>query len=121
MTEKIKFILGRVETFWEKQKMLITCQGTVFATCKYQHSAAVKFIKTHYHTIPHFDARNIYSCGKHCEKRNKQFLLSSQCFLPCMVLISNFKCTLKGHLQFVSIWSSLKFCHLEMGTQSAFH
>ena len=24
---------------------------------------------THYHTIPHFDALQIYSCGKHCEKR----------------------------------------------------
>ena len=23
---------------------------------------------THYHTIPHFDALEIYSCGKHCEK-----------------------------------------------------
>ena len=22
-----------------------------------------------YHTIPHFDALKIYSCGKHCEKR----------------------------------------------------
>ena len=24
---------------------------------------------TQYHTIPHFDELNIYSCGKHCEKR----------------------------------------------------
>ena len=24
---------------------------------------------THYHTIPHFDAKTLYSCGKHCEKR----------------------------------------------------
>ena len=24
---------------------------------------------THYHTIPHFDALEIYSCGNHCEKR----------------------------------------------------
>ena len=23
----------------------------------------------HYHTIPHFDALKIYSCGKHCKKR----------------------------------------------------
>ena len=31
---------------------------------------------------------------------NKQFLLLSQCFLPYMVLIYNFKCTLKCCLQF---------------------
>ena len=24
---------------------------------------------THYHTLPHFDALKIYSCGKHWEKR----------------------------------------------------
>ena len=24
---------------------------------------------THYHTMPHFGVLNIYSCGKHCEKR----------------------------------------------------
>ena len=24
---------------------------------------------THYHTMPHSEARKIYSCGKHCEKR----------------------------------------------------
>ena len=43
---------------------------------------------------------------------NKQFLLLSQCFLSHMVLIFHFKCILKCHLQFVSIWTSLKFCHL---------
>ena len=61
---------------------------------------------THYHTILHFDALKIYSCGRHC---NKQFLLFSQCFLPYMVLIFHIKCTLKCCLQFVLIWTSLKF------------
>ena len=27
------------------------------------------YLSTHYHTMPHFDALKIYSCGKHCEKR----------------------------------------------------
>ena len=40
---------------------------------------------------------------------NKQFLLFSQCFLPYMALIFHFKYTLKCRLQFVSIWTSLKF------------
>ena len=40
---------------------------------------------------------------------NKQFLLFSQCFLPCMALSFHFKCTLKCCLQLVSIWTSLKF------------
>ena len=43
---------------------------------------------------------------------NKQFLLFSQCFLPYMALIFHFQCTLKCLLQFVSLWTSLKFCRL---------
>ena len=66
--------------------------------------------------MPHFDALKIYCCGKHCEKRSncllKQFLLYSQCFLPYTVLIFHLKCTLKCRLQFISIWTSLKFCCL---------
>ena len=46
---------------------------------------------------------------------NKQFLLFSQCFLPYIALIFHLKCTLKCCLQFVSIWTSLKFCCLVMG------
>ena len=45
---------------------------------------------------------------------NRQFLLFSQCFLPYMVLIFHFKCTLKCRLLFVSIWTSQKFCRLVM-------
>ena len=71
---------------------------------------------THCHTMPHFDALKIYSCGNIVRKGeiacNKQFLLFSQCFLPYMVLIFHFKCTLKCRLQFVLLWTSLKFCHL---------
>ena len=46
---------------------------------------------------------------------NMQFLLFSQCFLPYMALIFYFECTLKCHIQFLSIWmvrTSLKFCYL---------
>ena len=46
---------------------------------------------------------------------NKQFLLFSQCLLLSMALIFHFKCTHKCCLQFVLIWTSLKFCHLVMG------
>ena len=45
---------------------------------------------------------------------NKQFLLFLQCFLPYGALIFHLKCTLKC-LQFVSILTSLKFCHMVMG------
>ena len=44
--------------------------------------------------------------------RNKEFLFFSQCFPPYMALIFRFKCTLKCRLQFVSIWTSLKFSRL---------
>ena len=68
---------------------------------------------THYRTMPHFEALQIYSCGKHCEKGdiayNKQFLLFSQCTLPYFALIFHFKCTLKCRLQFVSICTSQNF------------
>ena len=43
---------------------------------------------------------------------NKQFLLSSQCFPPCVALVFHFEYTLKCRLQFVSIWTSLIFYHL---------
>ena len=48
---------------------------------------------------------------------NKQFLLFSKCFLPYMVLNINIKFTLKCCLQFISIWTTLKYngIHLVMG------
>ena len=46
---------------------------------------------------------------------NKQLLLFSQCFLPYMTLIFYFKLTFKCRLQFVSIWTSLKFSLLAKG------
>ena len=46
---------------------------------------------------------------------NKQFLLFLLCFLPYMALIFHFKYTLKCRLQFVPIWTSLKFCRLLIG------
>ena len=71
----------------------------------------------HYHTTPQYTLK-IYSFGKHCEKGEiaciKQFLLFSQCFLPYMVLILYFKCTLKCCLQFVLTWIGLKFYRLVM-------
>ena len=45
----------------------------------------------------------------------KQFLLFSQCFLSYTVLIFHIRCTLKCRMQFVLIWTSLKFCRLGMG------
>ena len=69
--------------------------------------------------IPHFEALKIYSCGNIVRKGeiacSKQFLLFPLCFLLYMVLILHFKCTSKCRLQFVSIWTSLKFCRLVMG------
>ena len=58
---------------------------------------------THYHTTLHFDALNIYSCGKHCEKRRYCLF---QAISPFLTMFStqygtyfNFKCTLKCRLQ----------------------
>ena len=40
-------------------------------------------------------------------------------FLPYMALILHFKCTLKCFLQFVSDWTSLKFCLLVICEESS--
>ena len=70
--------------------------------------------------MPHFDALEIAEeniVRRREIGRNKQIILFSQCFLPCMVLIFHFEYTLKRRLQFVSIWTSLKSCRLVMGEQ----
>ena len=68
--------------------------------------------------MPHLDALRYIAFENIVRKGeiacNKQFLLFSQCFLPYMALIFHFKCTFKCCLQFVSIWTSLKFCRLVM-------
>ena len=75
---------------------------------------------THYHTVPHLAhyrstaLENIVRKGEIACK--KQFLLFSQCFPSYMALIFHFKCTWNCCLQFVTIWTSLKFlCCLVMG------
>ena len=91
--KNLNFIWEGQKTLWNKKRMLVTSIFTFFYN-----------ILAHYHTIPHFDALKIYSCGKHCEKGemacNNQFLLFSQCFLPYMVLIFYFRYTLKCCLQY---------------------
>ena len=37
-------------------------------------------ILIHYHTILHFDELRIYSCGKHCEKKEKLLEISNSSF-----------------------------------------
>ena len=86
------------------------------------HVFYVLCILTCYHTVPHFNALKISSCGKHCEKRRNVLeqaispLLTV--FLSYMVLIFHFKCFLKCLLQFVSIWTCLKFLLSSNGLKS---
>ena len=77
---------------------------------------------TYFHTILHFDALKLYIAVENIVRKgeiacNKQFLLVSQYILAYMVLIFHFQCTLKCRLQFVSVWTSLKFCRLVMGVK----
>ena len=68
-------------------------------------------------SLPHnFNALQIYTCRKPCEKKEKVLVTISlfSRFLPYVALIFQFKCTLKCNLQFVSIWTGLKFCRLVM-------
>ena len=77
-----------------------------------QEYIRLKFFLTHYNPRPHFDAQDIYIAVENIVRKgeiacDKQFLLFSQCFLPYMVLIFHFECTLECRLQFVSICTSL--------------
>ena len=96
MNEKLKFGLGMAEIrkHCEKRRK---CWLPAFSPFPIMFSKAVKSI--------------VRKGEIACKKR---FLLFSQCFLPYMALIFQFKCPLKC-LQFVSIWTSLKFCRLVMG------
>ena len=98
----------------KKEKMLVTSESAF----NLDQSKTWSFGKelNHYHTMPHFEALKIYKVAvENFSNSNKQFLLFSQCLQPYMVFIFHLKCSLKCCLQFVSIWTSLKFCHLVMG------
>ena len=136
--ENIRKFSKRVEKYWEKGEIARYEQFLLFQQCfkkacfpvaskgvvvwewviNHKINQAIYQCLTHYHTMAHFDALNIYSCRKLCEKRRNylQQAISpfSQCFLPYMAVFSHFKCTLKCCQQFVSIWTSLKFCRLVM-------
>ena len=80
---------------------------------------------THYHTMPHFDPLKIYIYGKHCEEKEKllvtsNFSFSHNVFYPIWHFFFHFKCILKCRLQFVSIWTSLKFRRLFIGSIGCF-
>ena len=66
--------------------------------------------------MPDFDALNIYNFRKRCEKRRNCLL---HVFYPIWNLFFHFKFCLKCHLQFVSIWTSLKWVNrLPFGAHS---
>ena len=48
---------------------------------------------------------------------NKQCLIFSQYFLPYWALTFHFKYFLKCCLQFVSVWTSLRYCCMVMGSK----
>ena len=100
------------------KELKLICNNSEFFSAKVLNLSSGKGL-TYYHTMLHFDSLKIYSCRKLCEKKRyclqQASLLFSQCFLPYMVLIFHFKCTLKCCLQFVSIWTDLKFSRLVMG------
>ena len=86
------FFKSLLKTLWEKEKFLLFPQcflwlwrepSASFIKLKIVICKVLKFGRvwnllfgkgvnqflTHYHTMPHFDALKIYSCGKHCGKR----------------------------------------------------
>ena len=74
---------------------------------------------THYHTVLHFDALKIYSCGKHCEKRRNCYLQAISPFLTMFSTLYGtyfpFQMHFKMSSAFVSNSTSPKFCLLLKG------
>ena len=131
-----------LKTLWEKEKMLVTsifffCHNVFYPSqnkfcffqswlfCRLQmFSIWTKFkvlsfgkelkpITTQCHILMHYRYIAVENTMRKEEIAcSKEFLLFSQCFLHYMALIFHFKCTLKCCLQFVLIWTSLKFCPL---------
>ena len=91
-----------------KEKIQATLQrfSVYFPQCfEYSLFQVLLDLLTHYHTMPHFDARNIYSCGKLCEKRRNGLEQAISPFLTMFFILygTYVLCTLKCRLQFVSI------------------
>ena len=84
----------------------------------FQKPSLPRFL-THYHTIPHFDALKIYSCGKQCEKRKNCLW---QAISPSTTMFSNLYGTYFPFLMHFKMSSAIcfnldksKICHLVMG------
>ena len=105
MTEKLDFCFGNgrkhcgksrclVQTFFSLSYNVFKC----FLSQGLSMSGLCGKELTHYHTMPHFDALEIYIAVENIVRKGeiacyKQFLLFSQCFLPYMALIFHFTCT----------------------------
>ena len=68
---KIRFSLGRSQNILGKGESAAYQHFLLFPQCFQKASFPGLSVKglTHYHTMLHFDALKIYSCGKLCEKR----------------------------------------------------
>ena len=76
MAQKLKFVSGQIgnivgkgeNTGFQQFLLVPQCLLKAFFQGPWNLGLCGKGL-THYHTMPHFDALKIYSCGKHCEKR----------------------------------------------------
>ena len=74
VTEKLKLVLKRIENAVGKGKKLWLPSFSPVPSM-FSKGVFFKVVKSRdYHTMPHFDALEIYSCGKHCEKRRNCLL-----------------------------------------------
>ena len=64
LSDMVENIVGKGENAGDQHVLLIP---QCFPQC-FQEPSFSRLL-FHYHTMPHFDARKIYTCGKHCEKR----------------------------------------------------
>ena len=92
----------------------------IHMTCCFPVDVSIFFQLIMFNPLPHNATPKNYIAVENIVRKgeiacNKQFLLFSQCFPPYMALVFHFKCTFKCRLQFVSTWTSLKFCRLVMG------
>ena len=119
-TEKLKFLLERVENTGKRKKCWLPAFSpfpTMFSK-EFLYSVVKSGLcgkeLTLCQTSPGFYLSPVQVFWKHCGKKrrnwfNEQFLLFPQCFLPFQRTFCHFYQIWNRHLQALSVWGSLKF------------
>ena len=91
---------GLMKLVYHSMSTLLLCLTSLFICIipVKKHST----VMTHYHTMPHFDAPKIYSCGKHCKKRRNRLLQAISLYLTMFSTLYGNYFSFKMHFKMLS-------------------